>query len=67
MKKYPTSKEILEYCNGDKYEACQMTVQFIIEDLKNAREGNIIDALPENFFEKISKISSELDELIEKK
>lgn len=65
--KYPTSKEILESCNGDKLEACQMTVQYIIDILKNVEEGNASIVLPENFDEKISEIERELNELTEKK
>jgi hypothetical protein len=63
MKKYPTSKEILESCDGNKHEACQMVIQNIIEILKNVDETKINDILPENFDERISKIEHELGEL----
>lgn len=63
MKNYPTSKELLEACGGDKIEACKLASKNIIEILKNVDESNI-DTLPPDIEEKLKEIDNELNEII---
>jgi len=62
MKKYPTSKEILDACNGDKSEACKITIQNIIEIFKNLEDN--IDNLPSDLDKIFNKLELLLDEII---
>lgn len=62
MKKYPTSKELLEACGGDKIEACILASKNIIEILKVLEDN--IDNLSPDIEEKLNEIDNKLNEII---
>lgn len=65
MKNYPTSKEILEKCDGDRVKASLMSIEYMKEVLTEALKSNY--NIPEDINDKLDYIEESLRNLINKK